>query len=128
MTDGADSYGEVAAGLAVVARRTGQQASGEAARQTCASGWDKRPGALEATKGLPALLVAARRGLRGWRVWISATAQGPHALTPGEARKLAGELIEYAYICECDPGTVPALRYGSSPSSAPPQGERGVVG
>ena len=113
--DQADSYGEVAAGLDLAARRA------------CAPAFDKRPGTLEATRGLPPLLVAARRGLHGWRVWISATGQGPHALTPAAARKLAGELIEYAHICECDPGTVPARCDPSTTSPLGPPPRAGEV-
>ena len=92
---GADSYGEVAAGLALVARRTGQQAS-----------------------DVPPVLVAGKKEGGRWKV-LAMIGGFQVTMGPAAARALAGELIEMAHRCECDPATVPALARDPSTTTPP---------
>lgn len=88
MTGGVDSMGEVAAGLDLRAR--------EAARAV----FDKRPGALEATR-MDEAPVAVAGKKDGGRWMVLATIGGFQVTLPPEAaRLLAVELIAMAELCE----------------------------
>lgn len=67
-----------------------------------AAAWDRRPGFLEATRGLPADLppcAVAANGAEGWRVLL--LHRGAEiALTRDQARRLAAELVEAIGLIE----------------------------
>lgn len=118
MAAGVDSYGEVAAGLALNVRRTGQQASGEVreraamrpsmcpygpevdafARGATLPAFDKRPGTLEATR-LDQAPVAVAGKKDGGR-WMVLAIIGGFEVTmpPAAAIALAEQLVTYAEL------------------------------
>lgn len=107
MSGGVDSLGEIVAGIGV------------RERAATAPGWDKRPGALEATvcapfparEGPPVVVCGARDG----QSWMVCAIIGGFRVTmpPAAARALAGELVTYAELAER--GTPPPPS-GRSPS------------
>lgn len=81
--------GEVAAGLDL------------RARQACAPRFDKRPGALEATRDETPVAVAVA-GKRDGAHWMVLAIIGGFQVTirPAVARALAGQLVTYAELAE----------------------------
>ena len=78
MAGGVDSYGEVAAGLAI------------AERAACAPPFDKRE---------PPVVVAGKRDREGWMV-LAIIGGFQVLMPPAAARALAAEFVTYADLCE----------------------------